>query len=164
MRPYCCIVNSHCERLCLFLLPTIISLCSCHFSYCPLTYPGAHGLLSISTVPTLHELDKLTVGHVASQWEEMAPHLVVESCGVCNIIGSGHLEEASREALSRWLKGESDSDIAKKTKCSDLEAQEASGNIPLAEQLKLFEESTKKTVTDLASPTGMCVCVCKMYA
>jgi len=84
---------------------------------------------------------------------------VVESCGVCNIIGSGHLEEASREALSRWLKGESDSDIAKKTKCSDLEAQEASGNIPLAEQLKLFAESSEKTVTGLASPTGMCVCV-----
>ncbi len=131
--------------------------------YCPLTYPGAHNLLNISSVPTLHELDKLTVCHAASQWEAVAPHLVVESCGVCNIIGSGHLQEASRGALSRWLKGESDTDIAEKTRCSVLEAQEASRNIPLAEQLKLFEESSEKTVTGLASPTGMYVCVYRMY-
>ena len=99
--------------------------------------------------------------HAASQWEEVAPHLVVESCGVCNINGSGHLQEASRGALSRWLKGESDTDIAEKTKCSDLEAQEASSrNIPLAEQLKLFEESSEEPVTGLASPPGICVCVC----
>ena len=126
--------------------------------YCPLTYPGAHTLLSISSMPTLHELGKLTVGHATSQWEEVAPHLVVESCGVCNIIGSGHPEEASRGALSRWLKGESGTDIAEKTKCSVLEAQEASGNIPLAEQLKLSEESSGEPVTSLASPPGMCVC------
>jgi len=131
--------------------------------YCPLTYPGAHNLLNISSVPTLHELDKLTVCHAASQWEAVAPHLVVESCGVCNIIGSGHLQEASRGALSRWLKGESDTDIAEKTRCSVLEAQEASRNIPLAEQLKLFEESSENPVTGLASPTGMYVCVYRMY-
>ena len=131
--------------------------------YCPLTYPGAHGLLSISTVPTLHEPGKLTVGHVASQWEEVAPHLVVESCGICNIIGAGHLEEASRGALSRWLKGESDTDIAEKTRCSVFEAQEANGNIPLAEQLKLFEESSEKPVTSHASRPGMYVCVYRMY-
>ena len=124
---------------------------------CPLTYPGAHALLSISSAPTLYQLDKLTVSHAASQWEAVAPHLVVESCGVCNIIGSGHPEEASREALSRWLKGESDTDIAEKTRCSVLEAQEASGDIPLAEQLKLFEESSGEPVTGLASPPGMCV-------
>ena len=130
---------------------------------CPLTYPGAHTLLSISSTPTLHVLGKLTVGHAASQWEEVASHLVVESCGVCNINGSGHLQEASRGALSRWLKDESDTDIAEKTRCSDLEAQEASRNIPLAEQLKLFEESSEESVTGLASPTGMYVCVYRMY-
>ena len=84
---------------------------------------------------------------------------MVESCGVCNINESGHTEEASRGALSRWLKGKTDTDIAENTKCSDLDAQEASGNIPLAEQLKLFEESSEKPVTGLASP-GMYVCVC----
>ena len=63
--------------------------------YCPLTYPGAHTLLSISSMPALHELGKFTVCHAASQWEVVAPHLVVESCGVCKF-GSGHLDEASR--------------------------------------------------------------------
>ena len=79
---------------------------------------------------------------------------MVESCGVCKF-GSGHPEEASRGALRRWLKDESDTDIAEKTRCSVLEAQEANGNITLAEQLKLFEEP----VTGHASPPGMCVCV-----
>ena len=105
----------------------------------------------------------LAVGHVASQWEEMAPHLVVESCGVCNINGSGHLQEASRGALSRWLNGESDTDIAEKTRIPVLEAQEANGNIQLAEHLKLFEESSEEPVTGHASPPGMCVCVNRMY-
>ncbi len=105
----------------------------------------------------------LAVGHVASQWEEMAPHLVVESCGVCNINGSGHLQEASRGALSRWLKDESDTDIAEKTRCPVLEAQEANGNIQLAEHLKLFEESSEEPVTGHASSPGMCVCVNRMY-
>ena len=99
-------------------------------------------------------MDKLTVGHVASQWEEAAPHLVVESCGLCKF-GSGHLQEASRGALSRWLKGESDTDIAEKTRCSVLEAQETNGNIHIAEQLKLFEESSGEAVTGHASPPGM---------
>ena len=127
--------------------------------YCLLTYPGAQTLLSISSTLTLHELGKLTVDHVTSQWEEVAPHLVVESFGVCKL-GSGHLQEASRGALSRWLKGESDTDIAEKTKCSVLEAQKASRNIPLAEQLKLFEESSGELVAGLASPPGVCVCAC----
>ena len=126
--------------------------------YCPLTYPGAHTLLSISSTSTLHELNKLSVGHAASQWEEVAPHLVVESCGVCNIIGSGHPEEASRGALSVWLKGESNTDIAEKTRCSVLEAHEANGSIHIAEQLKHFEESSGEPVTGHASPPGMCVC------
>ena len=93
----------------------------------------------------------------------MAPHLVVESCGVCKIIGPSHPEEASRGALSRWLKGESDTDIAEKTRCPVLEAQDASANTPQAEQLKLFEESSGEAVTGLASPPGMCVCVYRMY-
>ena len=106
----------------------------------------------------------LTVDRVASQWEEVAPHLV-ESCGVCNINGSGHLQEASQGALSRWLKDESETDIAEKTRCSVLEAQEANGNIQLAEQLKLFEESSGEAVTGHASSPGMCVFVCvnRMY-
>ena len=87
---------------------------------------------------------------------------MVESCGVCQF-GSGHLQEASRGALSRWLKGESNTDIAEKTRCSVLEAQEANGNTPLAEQLKLFEESSGEAVTGHASPPGMCVCVNRMY-
>ena len=157
MRLYCCFINSHCERLFYFfnnysftlLLPL----------YCPTTYPGTHTLLSIGSTPTLHELGKLTVGHVASQWEAVGPHLLVESCGVCKNNGSGHPEEASRGALSRWLKGEFDTDIAEKTRCSVLEAQEASGNIPLAEQLKLFEESCEEPVTGLVSPPGTRVCV-----
>ena len=74
--------------------------------------------------------------------------------------GSGHLEEASRGALSRWLKGDSDTDIAEETRCSVSEAQEANGNIHIAEQLKLFEESSGEPVTSLASLPGMCVCVC----
>ena len=126
--------------------------------YFPLTYPGAHTLLSISSMSTLHELGKLTVGHVASQREQVAPHLVVESYGVCKF-GCGHLQEGSRGALSRWLKGESDTDIAEKARCSVLEAQEASRNILLAEQLKLFEDSFDEPVTGLTSPPGMCVCV-----
>ncbi len=125
--------------------------------YCPLTYPGAHNLLSISSLPTLHELDKLTVDHAASQWVEVAPHLVVESCGVCNINGSGHPQETSRGAVSRWLKGESGTDIAEKTRCSVLEAPEANANNPQAEQLKLFEESSGEAVTSLASLPGVCV-------
>ena len=137
--------------------PTLPLLCKCSLSS-----PGAHTLLSISSAPTLHEMDKLTVGHVASQWVEAAPHLTVESCGVCKF-GSGHLEETSRGALSRWLKGESDTDIAEKTRCSVLEAQEANGNIHIAEQLKLFKESSGEPVTGLASPPGMCVCVHRMY-
>ena len=127
--------------------------------YCTLTYPGAHTVLNISSMPTLHEPGKLTVGHAASQWEEVPPHLVVESCGVCKF-GSGHLEEASRGALSRWLKGECDTHIAKKTMCSVLEPQEANGNIPLAEQVKFYEESSGEPVTSLASPPGMYTCVC----
>ena len=126
--------------------------------YCPLFFPGAHTHLSISSIPTLHELGKLTVGHVASQWEEVAPHLVVESCGVCKFV-CGHLQEGSRGALGRWLKDESDTDIAEKTRCSVLEAQEASGNISLAEQMKLFEDSFDEPVTGLASTPGMCVCI-----
>ena len=105
-------------------------------------------------MPPLHEL---TVDRVASQWEEVAPHLVVESCGVCKF-GSGHLQEASRGALSGWLKGESDTDIAEKTRCSALEAQEANENIQLAEQRMLFEENSEEPVTSLASLLGMCVC------
>ena len=79
--------------------------------------------------------------------------------------GSRHLQEASRGALSRWLKDESDTDIAEKTKCPVLEAQEANGNIPLADQLKFFDESSGEPVTSLASLPGMCVCVCvdRMY-
>ena len=122
---------------------------------CPLSSPGAHTLLSINSMPTLHELDKLTVGHVASQLE-VAFYLAVGSCGVCKF-GSGHLQEASQGALSRWLKGESDTDIANKTRCSVLEAQETCGNIPLAEQLKLFEESSGEPVLVLVSPPGKCV-------
>ena len=125
--------------------------------YCPLTYPGAYTLLSISSTPTLHELGKLTVGHAASQWEAVAPRLVVESCGVCKSNGSGHLQEASRGVLNRWLQGDSDTNIAEKTRYSVLEAQETSGNFPLAEQLKLFEESSGEPVTGLGSPPGMCV-------
>ena len=75
-------------------------------------------------------------------------------------IHSNHREK-SPLAHCRWLKGESDTDIAEKTKCSDLEAQEASSrNIPLAEQLKLFEESSEEPVTGLASPPGTYMCVC----
>ena len=96
------------------------------------------------------------MGHAASQWEEVAPHLMVESCGVCKF-GSGHLQEASRGALSRWLKGEFVTDIAEKARCFVLKAQEANGNIQLAEQLKSFEESSGQPVTGLASPPGMCV-------
>ena len=121
-----------------------------------LLFPGAHTLVSISSTPTLHELDKLTVGHVASQLEEVAPHLVVESCGVCKL-GAGHLQEASREALSRCLKGESDTDVAEKTRCSILEAQEASGNIQLAEQRMPSDESSGAPVIGLAFAPGMCV-------
>ena len=160
MTLYCCIVNSHCEKgyVCFFYQIFL------HFATATLLHPnlpGAHTLLSISSTPTLHEPGKLTVGHAASQWEEVAPHLVVESCGVCKF-GSGHLDEASRGVLSRWLKGESDTHIAKKTMCSVLEPQEANGNIPLAEQLKFFEESSGEPVTSLASLPGMytCVCVC----
>ena len=163
MRLHCCIINSHCEKLYMFVSFTNYSFALLLPPYCPLTHPGAHTLLSISSVPTLHEVGKLTVGHVASQWEEVAPHLVVESCGVCKINGSGLLQEASRGALSRWLKSECDTDIAEKTKCSVLEAQEANGNIPLAEQLKICEESSEKPVTGLASPPGMCVCIEFMY-
>ena len=104
--------------------------------YCPLFFPGAYTHLSISSIPTLHELGKLTVGHVASQWEEVAPHLVLESCEVCKC-GCGHLQEASREALRRWLKDNSYTNTAEKTMCSVLEAHDANGHIPLAEQLKL---------------------------
>ena len=98
------------------------------------------------------------MGHAASQWEAVAPHLVVESCGVCNINGSGHLQEASRGALNRWLKDASDTDIAEKTRCPVLEVQEVYGNIPPAEQLKLFEESSGEAVTGHTSAPGMCVC------
>ena len=138
-----------------------VSVCFVHqlspYSSHVLSSPGAHTLLSISSTPTLHELDKLTVSHAASQWEAVAPHLVVESCGICKV-GSGHPQEASGGALSRWLKDESDTDIAEKTRCSVLEAHEANGSIHIAEQLKLFEESSGEAVTGLASPPGMCVC------
>ena len=95
----------------------------------------------------------------------MAPHLLVDSCGVCNINGCGHLQKGSRGVLSRWPKGKSYTDIAEKTRCSVLEAQEANGNIPLVEQLKLFEESSGEPVTGLASLPGMytCACVDGMY-
>ena len=82
---------------------------------------------------------------------------MVESCRICKF-GSGHLEETSRGALSRWLKGVSGTDIAEKTRCSVLEAQEANGNIHIAEQLKLFEPSSEEPATGHASPPGMCVC------
>ena len=81
---------------------------------------------------------------------------MMETCGVCKF-GSGHLQEASRGALSRWLKGESGTDIAEKTRCSVLKAQEADGNILLAEQLKLFEESSGEPVTSLALLSGVCL-------
>ena len=81
---------------------------------------------------------------------------MVESCGVCKF-GSSHLHDASRGALSRWLKGEFDADIAESTRCFILEAQEANGNIQLAEQWMLFEESSGEPVTGLAPPPGMCV-------
>ena len=103
-------------------------------------------------MPTLHALEKLTVDHVAIQWEEVPPHLVVEFCGVCKF-GSGHLRVASRGALSRWLKGMSDSDFAAKTRCFVLKAQEASGNIQLAEQRILFDEGSGKLVRPLLHGT-----------
>ena len=81
---------------------------------------------------------------------------MVESCGVCKF-GSVHLREASRGALSRWLKGEFDTDITEKTRCFILEAQEANGNIQLAEQWMLFEESSGEPGIGLAPPPGMCV-------
>ena len=84
---------------------------------------------------------------------------MVESYGVCKF-DSGHLQEASRGALSRWLKGEPDTDIAVKTRCSILEAQEASTNIQLAEQLKLFEENSGESVTGLAPLPGVSACMC----
>ena len=87
---------------------------------------------------------------------------MVESCGVCKF-GSGHLQEASRGTISRWLKSECNTDIAEKTRCSVLEAQEANGNIMLTEQLKLFEESSEKPVTGLASPPGMYMCVYTLH-
>ena len=96
------------------------------------------------------------MGHVASQWEEVAPHLVVESCEVCKF-GSSHLHEARQGVLSRWLKGRFDADMAEKTRCFILEAQEANGNIQLAEQWMLFEESSGEPNTGLAPPPGMCV-------
>ena len=98
------------------------------------------------------------MGHAANQWEDMAPHLVVESYGVCKF-DSGHLQEESRGALSRWLKGEPDTDIAAKTRCSILEAQQASRNIQLAEQLKLFMESSGEPVTGLAPLPGVSACM-----
>ena len=101
------------------------------------------------------------MGHVASQWEAVAPHLTGEYCEVCKF-GSGQLQEASQGALSRWLKGDSDTDIAEKTRCSVLEAQEANGNIQLAEQGMLFGNSGEPVI-GLASPPGMCVCVNRMY-
>ena len=85
----------------------------------------------------------------------MAPHFVMETCGGCKF-GSGHLQEASRVALSRRRKDESDTDIAEKTRCSVLEAQEANGNIPLAEQRM---PSSEEPVIGLAFPPGMCVCI-----
>ena len=97
------------------------------------------------------------MGHVASQRDEVAPHLVVESCEVCKF-ASGHLQEASQGALSRWLKGKSDTDFAEKTRCFILETQEASRNIQLAEQPMLFSESSGEPVIGLASLPGMCVC------
>ena len=138
---------------------------------CHLSSPGAHNLLIISFTSTLHEVYKVTVGHTASQWEVVAPHIVVESCGGCKF-GSGRLQEASRGALSRWLKDESDTDIAEKTRCSVLESQDANGNIQLGEQRKFFEDSSGEAVTGLASPPGMCVCeqnvrmdiVCNFYS
>ena len=83
---------------------------------------------------------------------------MVETCGGCKF-GSGHLQEASRVALSRHRKDKSDIDIVEKTRCSVLEAQEANGNIPLAEQRILFEESCEEPVIGLAFPPGMCVCI-----
>ena len=127
-------------------------------SQCHLSCPGAHSLPSNSSTPTLHEVEKFTVGHAASQWEEVAPHLVVVSCGVCKF-GSGHLQEASQGALSGLLKGEFDADLAEKTRCFIFEAQEANGNIQLAEQWMLFEESSGEPVTGLDSPPGRCVSV-----
>ena len=82
---------------------------------------------------------------------------MVESCGVCKIIGPGHPHETCRGALSRWLKDKSGSDIAEKTRCPVLEAPEANANNPQAEQLKLFEESSGEAVTSLASLPGVCV-------
>ena len=75
---------------------------------------------------------------------------MVESCVVCKF-GSGHPKEASQGALSR--KGECDTnDVAKKNRCSLLEAHVASGHSPLAEQLKLCSGGP---VTALAPPLGM---------
>jgi len=79
----------------------------------------------------------------------VATHFVVESCEVCKF-GSGHPEETSQGALSR--KGESDTnDVAKKTRCSVVEAHDASGHSPIAELLKLCSGGP---VTALASPPG----------
>ena len=131
--------------------------------YCPLFSPGAHTHLSISSTPTLHELGKLSVGHAASQWEEVAPHHVVESFGVCKF-GCGHLQEASRGALGRWLKDNSYTNTAEKTMGSGLEAHDSNGHSPLAEQLKLCSGGP---VTDHPSSPGtmyvdrICVyCLC----
>ena len=81
---------------------------------------------------------------------------MMETCGGCKF-GSGHLQEASRVALSRSRKDKSDTDI--ETRCSVLVAKEANGNIPLAEQRMLFEETSEEPVIGLASPPGMCVCI-----
>ena len=76
---------------------------------------------------------------------------MVETCGVCKF-GCGHPEEASQGALSRWLKGESDTnDVAKKIRCSVLEAHDAGGHSPLAKQLKLCSGGP---VTTFATPPG----------
>ena len=127
------------------------------------TFPssGAHTLLDTSSKPTLNELDRLIVGLICSDWEQMALHLGVESSVIDTARGDNpdQYVEACRGVLNRWLKAEPGTGNKERTWNSVLEALVTSGQRQLAERLKdeHFVQSSEVSISELTSLPGMCM-------
>ena len=99
---------------------------------------GAHGLVNISSKPTLAELNEFIVRSITDGWKQVMFHLRVESFMIDILKGDnpGQLEEASQIVLSNWLNAKSGTGVTERTWRSVLKALERSQHKWLADKLK----------------------------
>ena len=120
---------------------------------------GTHGLLDISSMPTVAELDEFIVQSITDGWKQVMFHLRVESFMIDILKGDnpGQLEEASRIVLSNWLNTKSGTGVTERTWRSVLKALERSWHKRLADKLKReqFGESSEDPHSELTT-AGVC--------